>query len=209
MIPACLKTRFARLALLAALLTVAVQGCTTLRQIAALRAVDFALGRLHGVRIAGIVLDRLQGGRDLRPEDMLQIAQAVARGRVPLELMLDVEAHNPRDSEVSARLVKMAWGFWLRDRETVRGVVDRDVLVAPGETVTVAVPVELDLYRFFSDDAGELRDLARALSDDRRTAEWVKLAIRPTLTTPLGPVEVGEITLRPGERRTVQVAGLP
>src|SRR5688572_24977521 len=200
--------RFARIAILLALTAVAVQGCTTLRQIAALRAVDFALERVHGVRIAGIVVDRLRGGSDLRPEDILRIADAVRRRSVPLELMLDVEAHNPRDNEVSARLVKMAWGFWLRDRETVRGVLDRDLLVAPGETVTVAVPVALDLYRFLGDDAGELRDLARAFADDRAD-EGVKLAIRPTLTTPLGPIEIGEITLRPGERRTVQVAGLP
>lgn len=201
--------RLTRISLFLALTVLAVQGCTTLRQIAALRAVDFALERIHGVRIAGVLVDRLRDGRDLRPEDMLRIAMAVQRGRVPLELVADVEAYNPRDSEVSARLVKMAWGLFLRDRQTVRGLVDRDFVVAPGDSVTIAVPVELDLYEFFREDARDLRDLAVGLADDDRAAEIVRLAIRPTLTTPVGPIEVGEITLRPGERRTVQVAGLP
>lgn len=196
--------------LVAALLAagLALGGCVGLRQIAALRAVDFALDQIRDVRVAGVWLDGRTDPRDLRPDEILRIASAVRRGSVPLAFTVDVAATNPRESAVAARLVKMGWTLWLRDQPTLDGALDREVLLPPGERVEVPVPVALDLYRFVRDDADGLVELVTALAGGRAPA-GLRLAVRPTITTPVGPLDVGEITLRPGERAERTASATP
>ena len=100
----------------------AVPGCTTLQQIAALRQVEFDLDRVSNGLVAGVDLDRIARGGDLGPTDLARLGAAAARGEVPLRFTLHVGAENPADNPAAAQLVSLDWTLFLDGTETVSGV---------------------------------------------------------------------------------------
>jgi hypothetical protein len=160
--------------------------CATLQEIAALRDVDFDLAGTDRAYLAGISLDGLRSNRDLDTGSLLRLADAVRRRSVPLDFVLHVAAHNPAENQVTARLVSLDWRLLLRGRETVSGHLREDRRLPPGGTVDVPVRIELDLWRFFEDDAQSLLDIALdAVAGD---LAGIELLARPTVDTPLGPI---------------------
>jgi hypothetical protein len=88
----------------------------------------------------------------------------------------------------------MDWTLFLQDRETISGVVDEDIRLAPGTPTTVPVSVSLDLVRFFDENLRSLADLAMAVAG-RGPETVVSLRVNPTIRTPLGRMEPGPITV--------------
>jgi hypothetical protein len=160
-------------------------GCATLQEIASLRQVDFSIGGTSDGRLAGVPLDRVRSYQDLRVTDLAVVLAAVRERRLPLAFTLHVDARNPDANQVAARLLRLDWTLWLDERETVRGRLDREFVLPPGHTVDVPLGVELDLARFFGDDARDLVDLAAAVAG-RGGSSRLKLTARPTISTPLG-----------------------
>src|SRR5262245_56074273 len=107
--------------------------CATLRQIAALGQVDFALDRVGEVRLAGVPVEGRRSLGDLSITDAAKVATAVAQRAVPLTFTAHVGAENPSTNSVSARLVALAWTAYIQDRRTVSGGLDREYVMAPGE----------------------------------------------------------------------------
>lgn len=175
--------------------TLVVGGCTTLNEIAALRLVDFALGGTSQGRLAGIDLSSIRGYEDLRSADALRIVDALRQRRLPLEFTLHVDAENPAGNGVAARLVKLEWTLLLEDRETVSGVLDREFVLPPGRIVDVPLRIELDLLRFYDDNARDLVELASNLAGRGGDPKNIKLTAWPTIATPIGPLEMGGITI--------------
>jgi hypothetical protein len=165
-------------------------GCATLQGVAALKHVDFHLVGSDGTRLAGIDVTRVRSYDDVAAADLIRLGAAVSQGRLPVETVLRVRADNPADN-VEARLVRMDWTLLLDRRETVRGVVDREVRLPAGESTDVPVRVELDLLEFFDEQLPALVDLAFALSGsgDRQRVELEAL---PTIETFLGPIRYPE-----------------
>ena len=188
------KNRF-RLLAAALSLTLAIGGCTTLGEIAALRLVDFALGGTSQGRLAGIDLSSIRGYEDLRSTDALRILDALRQRRLPLEFTLHVDAENPASNRVAARLVKLEWTLLLEDRETVSGILDREFVLPPGQIVDIPLRIDLDLLRFYDDNARDLVELAANLAGRGGDAKNVKLTAWPTIATPIGPLEMGAITI--------------
>ena len=181
-----LRPALTRWAVLAALLFTG--GCATLQQLAALRNVDFALDRVAGVRLAGVLLDDKRGWGDLSAVDVTRLTVALAQGQMPLEFDLFVTGQNPPDNAVEARLIRMDWTLLLEDRETITGVFDREVVFPPGEPTTFPVAISLDLREFFEGSARDLADLALALSGQGGAPTTVALRAVPTIETALGPL---------------------
>ena len=184
-----------RLFIAALSVTLVVGGCTTLNEIAALRLVDFALGGTSQGRLAGIDLSSIRGYQDLRSTDALRIVDALRQRRLPLEFTLHVDAENPGSNRIAARLVKLEWTLLLEDRETISGLLDREYELPPGRTVDIPLRIELDLLRFYDDNARDLVELAANLAGRGGTSKNVKLKAWPTIATPIGPLEMGAITI--------------
>lgn len=178
-----------------------IAGCATLRQIAALRQVDFAITRIVNGRLAGVELDRIRSYSDLTAADALRIGSAVAQRELPLEFTVNVEATNPADNNVTARMTRLRWTLLLDDRETIAGDVDQPVELPPGVPRVIPVAMRLDLTDFFDGPARSLVDLALAVVGENSESRTVTLRAVPTIETPLGPIEYpGAITIA---RRTV------
>jgi hypothetical protein len=184
-----------RLLVAALSLVLIVGGCTTLGEIAALRLVDFALGGTSQGRLAGIDLSSIRGYEDLRSTDALRIVDALRQRRLPLEFTLHVDAENPSSNRIAARLVKLEWTLLLEDRETVSGILDREYELPPGRTIDIPLRIELDLLRFYEDNARDLVELAASIAGRGGDKKNIKLTAWPTIATPIGPLEMGGITI--------------
>ncbi len=174
------------------LLAAVLAGCATLRQITALKRVDFSLAGVRDGRLAGVDLRRIANYDDLSPLDVGRIALAVTRRDVPLECTVMVRADNPADNRAAATLVKLQWTLLLDDKETVSGVLDTTVTMPPGQTSYVPLPVRVNLRQFFDGPAQSLVNLAASVAG--LSAQPTKIAVRavPTINTPLGAITYPE-----------------
>ncbi len=169
---------------------VGLYGCATLRQIGALRQVDFSLAGASGSTLAGVSIQSIQSFNDLTALQVARIASALSQGTLPFQTVLEVRASNPADN-VQARLLKLDWTLFLNDRKTVSGELDQEYVLPPGQPVTVSVPVQLDLLEFFDQQLQQLVDLALAATGEGGPGK-VRLEATPSIETPLGPIRYPE-----------------
>jgi len=163
-------------------------GCATLRQITALRQVDFSIAGVQDGRLAGVDLRRIAAYSDLSALEVARIAVAFTRRDVPLEFRVLVRADNPADNGTAATMVRLAWTLLLDDRETISGVLDTTVTMPPGQTSYVPVPMRVNLREFFDGPAQSLVELAASVAG--LNAHPTRIAVRavPTINTPIGPI---------------------
>lgn len=181
-----------RSVILACLSIILLPGCATLQEVANLRKVEFGIDALTGLRIAGVEARGLASYEDLGALDVVRIGAAVGRGELPVSFTLDVLADNPAENGVNARMVAMDWTLLLEDRETISGIFEDEVVIAPGETRLIPIRIELDLVQFFDGNARDLVDIALSLVGEEGEAKNVSLRAVPTIQTPLGPLRYPE-----------------
>ncbi len=180
--------RLARI--LVVLAAVLLPGCATLREVAALRYVDFSLAGTSGGTLAGIPIQSTHDFDDLSLLDLARIGRALSSRELPLEVVLDVRAANPSDS-APARLLALDWTLFLDGRETVSGAIDQEYSLSPGEPVSVPVPVRLDLLDFFDEQLEETVALGLAVAGAGEP-QRIRLEATPSIQTPLGAVRYPE-----------------
>ena len=180
--------RWSQGALTIATLAIGVGGCATLKEIVALRKVDFAFDRVSDVRLAGIRLDAIRRYSDLAPADAGRLAAAVIAKKVPLDLVVHVRAENPKDNSVQARLIDMEWAFFIEDRKAVEGKLSGTRVLPPGTPVDIPVAMGFDAISLFQGGAQDLLDAALAVAGFGATTREIRLEIVPTISTDLGPI---------------------
>ena len=162
--------------------------CQTVREVTNLKDVRFRIDRVTDARLAGIRLSGMETYEDFGAADVARLTASLAQGELPFSFTLFVEAENPASNSVDARLTEMDWTLLLDDQETVSGIVDREVRLAPGTPTDVPVDIELNLVRFFDENLPQLASLAAAVSGDGPPKN-VKLRVQPTVKTALGPMK--------------------
>lgn len=171
-----------------ALAAVALAGCATLQQIAALRDVDFAIDRVSGARLAGVDLSGVSSYRDLGINEVGRLTLALTQGELPMDFVLHLTATNPADNAADARLVRMDWTLLLQDRETVSGTFADETLLRRGQPTDVPIAMSLDLVDFFTGSAQDFVELALAVSGRGGSPREVTLEATPSVDTALGPI---------------------
>lgn len=171
-----------------AVAAVALAGCATLQQIAALRDVDFAIDRVSGARLAGVDLSGVSSYRDLGINEVGRLTLALTQGELPMDFVLHLTATNPADNAADARLVRMDWTLLLQDRETVSGTFADETLLRRGQPTDVPIAMSLDLVDFFTGSAQDFVELALAVSGRGGSPREVTLEATPSVDTALGPI---------------------
>jgi hypothetical protein len=166
----------------------AIPGCTTLQELAALQEVDFELDRLSNGLVAGVDLDRLRSGGSLGAADLARLGAAATRGEVPLRFTLHVGAENPSDNPVAAQLVSLDWTLFLDGTETISGVYNDDRQIPPGQAVDLPIQMELDLVQFFGRNVGDLAQLVGNVAGVSSQRQTIRLEARPSINTQFGPI---------------------
>lgn len=181
--------RRSRLVLALTLLSlVALAGCTAFQQLAALRTVTFAFSHLSDVRLVGIPVERLTNFESLGPLDLARLAAAAAAKQVPLELVAHVGATNPAENTVAAKMMELDWKLFIEDRQALTGGLGNQVSIAPGQTADVPLTVRLDLAELGGGGARDLYDMAIAIAGQGAVKKDLRLELKPTIETPLGPI---------------------
>lgn len=194
------RLTFALAGVLALGVLVALPACQTLRQVANLRNVDFAIDDVENAELAGIQLDRIRNPNDVNLAELGQLGTALARGELPMRFTLMLGANNPAENQVDARLVEMDWTLLLEGRETISGTFNRNVLLPSGQVTTVPIEMRLDLLDFFERGGQDLLELALSVAGIGGEPKNVSLRARPTIDTPLGPIRYPRpITIDVGE----------
>jgi hypothetical protein len=167
---------------------IALPGCTALQQLAALRSVSFAFAGVSDVRLAGIRIGAGSSFASLGLADAGRLTAAVVARQVPIEFIAHVDARNPAENTVSARMVDLDWKLFVEDRQTLAGTLGSPVEMAPGRTVDVPLSVRFDLLQLGSGGARDLFDLALAIAGQGSLQKDLSLELVPTIETSIGPI---------------------
>ncbi len=191
------KRKSGRLCTVVLLFAILISGCATLREVAAIRNVNFDLDRVTEMRLAGVSLSKIRSYQDLGLTEMTQLGMALAEQNVPLEFNLHLRAENPPDNKVQARLVRMDWTLLLQDRDTISGVLDQEIILPPGQPQDVPLAIHLDLLEFFDGGVRDLVEFALALAGEGGAPKNIALRATPTIDTAIGPIRYPQpITIR-------------
>lgn len=182
------------------LVLLSLSGCAALQSVAALAQVQFALGGVTTLRLAGVDLLQVGSFEDLSAVDALRLGAAVAQRTLPLELGMDVLASNP-EGNPEARLAALDWVLFLEGTQTVSGRVADDLRLPRGATTPVPVVARLDLLEFFEGSTRELVNLAAGLAGLGGEPVALRLEATPTVETALGPLRYPRPVVLEGSSR--------
>lgn len=163
-------------------------GCQTLQEFANLRLIKFDFERVARVFLADIDVSKYSSYRDLNPNDLLKLSRAVARESLPVEFDLHLQAENPQENGVQARLVSMEWELFLDQKETVKGVYNDEVVLPSGVVQNIPIHIELDLVDFFGSNLEDLVNVALGIAGYSREPVEVMLKARPIIRTSVGEI---------------------
>ncbi len=176
------------LALGAGVLTASLNSCATLNALAGLSRIQFKVGDVQNVQLAGISIANKHSVSDFSVMDGINLAAAFASGRFPLTFTLNVDARNPNapasSSFVNALSVtNFPWTLLLNGQQTISGNIGAPVGVpAGGMTTVIPLQVSLDLKQFFANQGyDQLLQLALALSGQGGSSQ-VQLLAQPTMS---------------------------
>ncbi len=181
------KSLASRLLVVLTLFTI-VQGCQTLKEIANLRNVDFSLGAVSNLTLAGVNLDGVRSVGDVRAGELVKLTAAFLRKELPLSFTVDLKALNPEDNQVAARLTRMDWTLLLDDKETISGALEEEHVLNPGEPVRIPIAISLELTDHFDQPIRDLIDIASSIRGDGGQSRNVKLVATPIINTLIGPI---------------------
>lgn len=173
---------------LAALALLAVPGCAAIQQLAALRSVTFAFAGVSDVRLAGIPIGEESSFRSLTVADAARLTAAVVAEHVPLQMVAHLDATNPADNKVAARLAGLDWTLFIEDRRMLSGGLGSPISIEPGRTGDVPLTVSLNLFDLESGGARDLYDLGLAVAGRGPVTKDLRLELVPTIDTSLGPI---------------------
>jgi hypothetical protein len=163
-------------------------GCATLQQIAALQRVTFSYAGVSDVRLAGVRIGESASFRSLTATDLARLGAAIVSRDVPLEMIAHLDATNPEENSVTARMVALDWTLFIESRRALAGGLNQPVTIAPGHTSDVPLSVKLDLLELTGGSARDLFDLALAIAGYGSLQKDLRLELVPTIDTSIGPI---------------------
>lgn len=178
------------LALAALAVTSSIQSCATLNALAGLSRIQFKLGNVSQIRLAGIDITNKHSLSDFNVLDGVNLLSAFNSGKFPLTFTLGLDAKNPNQPSGSLSAIQVSnlpWRLLIDDHETISGNIGSPVSIPNGGTTeTIPLQVSVDLKQFFGNKGyNDLLNLAIALSG-QGGASHLQLKTQPTMSTPIG-----------------------
>ncbi len=179
-------------------------GCTSVMDaLTNLQRLQFKLGRVTNLSLAGINLSNISSISSLNLVDAANLVASFARGQLPASFTLNVLAKNPNDGtggtkNASAILQSLAWRLLIDNKETVKGNIPSQITIpGVGQETTIPIGMSLDLLQFFQNQGYEnLINLALAIGGRSGSSARLTLMATPTVNTVLGPITYpGEISI--------------
>ena len=137
--------------ILGCLVALSFTGCDVTRQAkraSNLGKCEFRIREVEHVKLAGINFDNVKSVNDLNFMDAAQVIAGLTGPVFPLTLQVNVEGHNPNNSE--AGLNRIEWILFIDDIRMTDGVVEQPVIIPPMGIQTIHVQVNVDLKQVLS-----------------------------------------------------------
>jgi len=168
---------------------VALSGCGSSHPpLAALSRVHFEFSGISDVKLVGIPIDAQTRYRSIGMLDLARLGAAIAANQVPLEFTAHLDATNPPENPVTARIVALDWSLFIDDRHALDGGLAAPVAIASGATGDVPLAVRMDLAQMGAGTGRNLFDLAVAIAGQGTVRKDVRLELHPVIQTRLGPI---------------------
>jgi len=195
-----MKLKFFLISLIGILIaTLTFQSCNVIKDISStlsnLSKLQFKLENVSNFRLSGIDLSNKRTISDFSIADGLKLTNAFATKRFPADFVVNLNAKNPNDGsgntqKTNATIAKLDYRLILDEVQTINGDIQSPINVpGTGQSVNIPLSMSLDLYEFFGNKGYEsVINLALALGGVSGTAAKVKLDIKPTVNTAIGPI---------------------
>lgn len=202
--------RIIRLSVIAILLIAATsvwQSCNVVKDItntlAEIGKLQFKLDNVSNMRVSGISLSNKRSLSDVSTGDVFKLTSAFATKKFPAEFTLNMLASNPNDGtagkkRTNAFIQSLDFRMILDDVNTINGDIKNEITVpGSGEATIIPLAMGLDLYEFFGNRGYEsIINLAMAIGGVNGSPAKIKLDIKPTVRTAIGPMTYpGRITV--------------
>ncbi|MEN6295130.1 MAG: hypothetical protein ABFD61_03255 [Chloroherpetonaceae bacterium] len=195
--------KITKIILVSVLLATFLTTCSVINTLTNLKRIQFKVENVNNFQVAGVPLSGKTGIKDLNITNTLQLSQIFTQHKFPAQFVLNLAALNPNDGQTTqtkanATITNLEWRLILDDTPTVSGVISNPIQIpATGQSVIIPLTIQLDLYEFFGNQGyDKLLNLAFALGGAQSDLNRVKLDIKPTVQTPLGPIPYpGRITV--------------
>lgn len=181
------------MALAALAITSSIQSCATLNALAGLSRIQFKLGNVSSVRLAGIDIMNKHSISDFNVLDGVNLLAAFNSGKLPLTFTLGLDAKNPNQPSTSLSAIQVTdlpWRLLMDNHETISGNIGSPVSVPNGGTTeTIPLQISVDLRQFFANQGyNDLLNLALALTGNGGSSH-LQLKTQPTMSTPIGSMK--------------------
>jgi hypothetical protein len=171
-----------------------------------MKEVQFRIGSLEGVSIGGVYVSGKQKVTDFTVSETISLAGKVADKSLPLSLTINLEAKNPnesiQDNGISmsgiATLQSLEWRLLIDGIPTISGIVKGPIILpAGGETVTIPITTEFNLFSVFEERGYTgMAKLAFALANPGANRVSIALDAKPVIDTFMGNMTYpGRITI--------------
>jgi hypothetical protein len=183
------------------------QSCNVVKDItntlAEIGKLKFKIDNIANMNVAGINISNKRTLSDVSTGDILKLTSAFATKNFPANFTLNVLAQNPNDGtngkkSTNAFIQSLDYRLILDDVNTISGDINNEISVpGNGESTMIPLGMGLDLYKFFGNKGYEsIVNLALAIGGVSGTPAKVKLDIKPTVRTAIGPMTYpGRITV--------------
>lgn len=183
------------------------QACNVVKDItntlADIGKLTFKIDNVSNMAVSGINLSNKRNLSDVSAGDILKLTSAFATKKFPAQFTLNVLATNPNDGtgnkkKTNATITSLDYRLILDDVNTITGDISSEIIVpGSGQSTILPLSMGLDLFQFFGNRGYEsIVNLALAIGGVNGNPAKVKLDIKPTVRTPLGPMAYpGRITV--------------
>lgn len=191
------------LVLITAWVSIFFSSCSVSDAITNAQRLQFKLGNVSGFTIAGIGIGDKKSLTDIGVLDIAKIVSAFSSGKLPTNFTLNLIAKNPDDGTGGAKennslIRSLAWKLLIDDTDIINGNINQTITI-PGVGKETVIPIEMgfDLLQYFKGDGyDKLMNLAFAIGGKTGSSARLKLKIKPTIDTFLGPFTYpGELTV--------------
>lgn len=151
------------------------------QQIKALEQCDYRLSDINQITIAGTDVKKLVTDQSINLFNLPALALGFLRQDIPLRANLKLEITNPSNS--LAAINNFDYIILINKQELVNGTVDQRVSIEPGQTTTVPLLLNSNIYQFLSNQK-ILEELTQFLTSPRNGTEtkgMVTIKIKPSI----------------------------
>ena len=180
-----------------------ISSCSILNTLNTMKKLQFKLDGIQSFKLSGVTVSKQSKISDFDFGDALKLTNLLQGKTCPVTFVLNVAAINPNDGKSSpvktdATISNLEWRLLLDDVPTISGGIEAPVNVpASGQSVTIPISMDLDLYKFFKGETfDKVLNLAFAIGGAKHDLSRVKLDVKPTVNTMFGPITYpGRITI--------------